>query len=163
MEFKKFVKNFIFFGSLNNTVISAIFLLIALAVTPVSENAQVCSACGLSQDALFLEAGRFLAILLFSFIMSLGTAIFRINGISKTAAHLSHAACFVFGFLIFLLVCDMGFAKSVIGTAIFAIFYTIERIIQMLIIKHIGKSSVTPNVSSKQKIQKKSEYTSQFK
>ena len=163
MEFKKFIKNFIFFGSLNNTIISAGFLLVALAVTPVSENAQVCSACGLPQDAIFLEAGRFLAILLFSFIMSLGTAIFRINGIAKTAAHISHAACFIVGFLVFLLLCDMGFAKSCIGTAVFAIFYTIERVIQMLIAKQIGKNGNKSNADTKQKIQKKNEYVSQFK
>lgn len=166
MEIKKFLKNFIFFGALNNTVISAFFIITALSMTPSAENVQYCGTCGLPQNATFLDANRLFAVLVFSFIMSLGTAIFRINGIPKLLAHLSHSACFIVGFLVFLILCQMNFAKACIGTALFTIGYVIVRVIQMLVEKLIRKTNVKASASARsqnEKTQKSNGYVSQFK
>ena len=166
MEIKKFLKNFVLFGALYNTVISGVFILSALSMSPSAENMQYCTACGLPQNATFLDANRLFAILIFSFIMSLGTAIFCINGISKLLAHLSHAACFIVGFLVFLILCEMGFAKACIGTALFAIGYVIVRAIQMLIKKLIRKVSGNGSAKAPTKVAKapkSSGYVNQFK
>ena len=135
-------------------------------MVPSAESVQYCVTCGIPQNATFLDANRLFAVLVFSFIMSLGTAIFRIDGISKLLAHLSHAACFIAGFLAFLMLCKMDFAKACIGTALFAIGYVIERVIQMFIEKLIRKSNEKSPASAKkqsEKPQKNSGYVSQFK
>lgn len=164
MEIKKFLKNFVFFGALNNTVISAFFIISAMAMSPSGEVVQYCNTCGLPQNGTFIDATRLFAILIFSFIMSVGTAIFRINGISKLLAHISHAACFIVGFLVFLVLCQQEFAKACIGTAIFAIAYVIERAIQMLIEKLLRKSKGNaPTKMDSEKSQKNNGYVSQFK
>ena len=152
------------FGALYNTLISAFFIFSALAMSPSAENVQYCVTCGLPQNGTFLDASRLFAILIFAFIMSLGTAIFYVNGIPKLLAHLAHAACFIVGFLVFMLLCQMGFAKACIGTAVFAIGYVIVRAVQMLIRK-LARKSGGKSAAKKASAEKpqKSAYVNQFK
>ena len=164
METKKFLKNFFLFGALYNTIISAVLIFAAISMSPSAENVQYCATCGLPQNGTFLDAGRLFAVLIFAFIMSMGTALFRINGIPKLLAHLAHAACFIVGFLVFMILCQMSFAKACIGTAVFAIGYVIVRSVQLLVLKLIRRSGgkQTGNKPQSEKPQK-SVYVNQFK
>ena len=151
MKILKALKNFVFFGATFYTVISTGFILIANLMSD-------------SHAAILLEAEKFMYILLFSFIMSLGSTLLRIDEIGRVAAVISHAACYLIGFFVFVLLCGIKFAPAVIATVIFAVFYTVSTVVCRLISKRHQKKPDAPKIIPEKKKQTKAEntYQSQF-
>lgn len=150
MNMKKALLNFICFGSVFYTVITTAFLIIA---TSLAEEEAV----------KLVEIQQFLKILLFSFILSLGSTLIRIDAIPRIGATLAHAGCYIIGWLIFMALCGANFAVVMISTLIFAIIYTIVAVL----VRKIGKKApVTKAIKEASTTQKqkpaKSGYTSQF-
>ena len=150
LKMKKALINFICFGSVFYTVITTAFLIIA---TSLAEDEAV----------KLVEIQQFLKILLFSFILSLGSTLIRIDAIPRIGAALAHAGCYIFGWLIFMALCGANFAVVMISTLIFAVIYTVVAVL----VRKIGKKAPAPKViqtastTQKQKTTK-SGYTSQF-
>ena len=151
MNIGKFLKNFVFFGSVFYTVISTGFIFIASLLSE-------------SQSAMILETDRFMCILLFSFIMSLGSTILRVDEINRVAAVCLHAACYILGFLVFMLLSGTKFAPAIIATAIFAVVYIVSTIICRLISRIGKKAPEAPKIipENKQISKPDKEYKSQF-
>lgn len=162
-EIKKALKNFLLYGSLYNTVITTAFILIGLAGTGASAEA-FCPNCGIDMNALHIVAEKFLTFLILAFSFSLGTAISHFDGISKVASVFAHAGCYIVGFVIFMAAYGYKFAMVAIATAIFAIVYVIERVIQHFVVKACKKNSSAKGNGGNNKPQKpqKQAYTSQF-
>ncbi|MBQ8408334.1 MAG: hypothetical protein IJY39_05660 [Clostridia bacterium] len=152
MDIKKAFKNFIFFGSVYYTVITAVILIIASAMA--------------EEDAIkLIEIDRFLKVLLFSFIMSLGSTLIRIEEVGHVAAVCLHAACYIVGWLIFIILCGGSFAISAISTAVFAVVYVLVSVTIRLITGKKGKkAAVAPSKkqASKPVKEKRGGYSSQF-
>jgi hypothetical protein len=99
--------------------------------------------------------------------MALGSALKKQASLSAPVAQLLHAACYVVGFMIFLVLCNMKFVSVIIATAIFAICYTV-----VVLIANAGKRKSAPTpakqkpqaktITGKEKSKKAVEYTSQF-
>ncbi len=155
MDIKKFLKDLLFFGSVYYTVITTVLMLIA-SLLP-------------GDSAPLIETKRFLLVLLFSFIMGLGSAILRANVMNRTAASLTHAACYVLGFLIFVVLGDANFSTTVIFTLVFAIIYVAVTLIARNLLKigvsnekKLSKNTASPKASPKKSKKEKSTYTNQF-
>lgn len=151
MNIKKFLKNILFFGSVYYTAIATALILIATWLP--------------GDSATLIETNRFLLILLFSFIMGLGSAILRADIMNRTAASLTHAACYIIGFLLFVALGGAGFSSSVIFTLVFSIVYAVITVIARHLLK-IGTpaspaTTKKPTKESKPK-KEKSTYTNQF-
>ena len=101
---------------------------------------------GLAQDKAntAIYARPLLSFLLFAFMMSLGSTLFRYEKISSPMRRLAHALCYILGLLVFLLLCSLKFYAAVIVTAVFAIIYGIVVLIKALISGNLGRLS-TPN------------------
>ncbi len=134
MKILKTIKDFIFYGSVYFTAIATVMLLLAADKTDKAP-----------------ETSRFLLFLMLSFIFSLGSTLYRIDGISRSLGVCLHAAIYNLGFLLFMVLCDMGFAKSIIATLIFAIVYTVITVIIRLCARAMKKSG-----SSKASVSQKS-------
>lgn len=152
MEIKKFFKNLLFFGSVYYTAITTVLILIATLLS--------------GDSAGLIETKRFLLILLFSFIMALGSAILRAGIMNRTAASLTHAACYILGFLLFVALGGANFAMSVIFTLVFAVIYIAVTLIARLLLK-IGTNNPKKPLTEKSQNTKKSKkekstYTNQF-
>ena len=152
MEIKKFLRNILFFGSVYYTAISTVLILIATLLP--------------GDSAALIETDRFLLILLFSFIMALGSAILRAGIMNRTSASLTHAACYILGFLLFIALVSANFTTTVIFTLVFAIIYTVITLIARRLLK-IGtnapkKPSAQRSESAKKNKKEKSTYTNQF-
>jgi hypothetical protein len=150
MNMKKALTNFICFGSVFYTAITAVILIIA---TSLAEEEAV----------RLVEIPQFLKILLFSFILSLGSTLIRIDAIPRVAAVCAHAGCYNIGWLTFMALCGASFTMIAISTLAFAIIYTIVTIL----IRKVGKKAAARqtskeiNAPQKQKTVKNG-YTSQF-
>ena len=151
MDIKKFLKNILFFGSVYYTSIATVLILIV--------------TCLPGDNATLIETDRFLLILLFSFMMGLGSAILRAEIMSRTAASLTHAACYIIGFLLFVALSGAGFSSSVIFTLVFSIVYVVITIIARCALKAKSSTACTsakkPAKEAKSK-KEKSTYTNQF-
>lgn len=153
MQIKKFLKDLLFFGSIYYTVITTVLILIASLLPGNSE--------------ALIETKRFLLILLFSFIMGIGSAILRANVMNRTAASLTHAACYILGFLLFVALSNAGFTTSVIFTLAFSVIYTAITVIARAVLK-IGTANVklpsqnASNVKNGKSKKQKNTYTNQF-
>ena len=156
MKISKAVKDFFFFGSLYYTAITSALLLLAI---------------GNANKAPDTE--RFFLVLMLSFIFGLAAAIYRIDGMSRPLAISLHAAIYNLGFLLFMALCGMGFEKSIIGTLVFAVVYTVVTVVYRLVTKVMKKSSsaaktgsaVAATTSKKEKKsdkQEKTEYKNLF-
>lgn len=155
MNIKNFLKNLLFFGSVYYTVITTVLMLIA-SLLP-------------GDSAPLIETKRFLLILLFSFIMGLGSAILRANVMNRTAASLTHAACYVLGFLLLVALGDANFSTIVIFTLVFAIIYVAVTLIARKLLKigvtdekNSSKTTATAKPISKKSKKEKPTYTNQF-
>lgn len=152
MKIKKLLMDLLFFGSIYYTVITAALILIATLLMNNSE--------------ALIETKRFLLILLFSFIMGIGSAILRAGIMNRTAASLTHAACYVLGFLIFVSLVSADFTTSVIFTLVFAVIYIVITLIARCLLKigvtdeKTASKSAAPNKTNRKK--EKSTYTNQF-
>jgi hypothetical protein len=151
MNIKKALKNFVFFGSVIYTAISTGMILLGTAMTD-------------GQYTMMLEADRFLCILLFSFMLSLGSTLLRVDAIPRVTAACLHAACYVLGFFIFMLLCEIKFAPAVIATAVFAVIYAICTVICRAVARSFKKAQNAPKTDAKQvkNSKNKKEYQSQF-
>ena len=120
MNTKQLLKHFISRGAVIYTAGSILIMLISLAMSDTS-------ASQILNPALFL----FYAI--FSYILSLGSTLFVSGYFPSYVAGIIHAVCFNVGFFIFVLLCGVEFAFAIIFTLIFAVIYTICRVIGTLI------------------------------
>ncbi len=112
-------------------------------------------ALSLSNPDQAIVPKRFLLILLFSFIMGLGSAVSRIDGINKMLGYCLHAGIYIAGFAIFMWMSGENFARIAIGTLIFAAIYTVSTVIVRLLYKALGsKKNVSPIASPAPKKQK---------
>ena len=123
MKILKAIKDFICYGSVYFTSIATVMLLLAADKTDKAP-----------------ETSRFLLFLMLSFIFALGSTVYRIDGISRPIGVCLHAAIYNLGFLLFMILCDMGFSKSIIATLIFAIIYTAITVIIRLSSRAMKKS-----------------------
>jgi hypothetical protein len=127
MNAKNAIKNFLFFGSLYYTAITAVILFIAITLSH-------------TDTVKVVEANNFFKIMLFSFTMALGSAIFRIDTLPRVWARTIHAACYIIGFLIFVALCGANFALSAISTAVFGLLYVITALIVGSVKRKLPKS-----------------------
>jgi peptidoglycan/LPS O-acetylase OafA/YrhL len=157
---KNFFKDLLFFGSVYYTAISVLILLVT-------------SGMNETQAVRIIETAQFFKILLFSFLMALGSAILRVRKISRVTARIIHAACYIGGFLLFYVLAFASnaggsgsrFASTAIVTAIFAALYVAAVIISSAIKrKKGGATSVAQKAPAEKKSakDKKKPYTSQF-
>lgn len=150
MKIKKAIINFFCFGSLFYTAITSVLLVVALSLA--EENA-----------VKLIEIPQFLKILLFSFILSLGSTLIRIEAIPRVAAVCAHAGCYIAGWLVFITLCGATFATTTISTLVFAILYTIVTVIIKVCSKKTpSKKTIAEVVTPEKKKNSKSSYTSQF-
>lgn len=159
MELKKTIKDFISLGAICYTALSTVIIIIAMALS--SDNA-----------SKLLSPKQFLFLLLFCYLMSLGTAIKKITAMPKVAAYAAHAVCYVGGFALFLILCGVKFVPVVIASLIFAIIYATVSVIQGLSDKRkytagSQKNAVIKNTAASAKTKRKKskkdmEYVNQF-
>ena len=130
-------KRIINLGAVYYTVISAIFLLFAQLF---------------GDENTGLDPAKFLFLLLFSFIMSIGTAIKESNIMGKIAGLSCHAICYVGGFFFcVILPYHKGFSFSVISTVIFAVLYAVACLVKSFVIKRKGEKKVNTKTKNTQK------------
>jgi hypothetical protein len=110
MDIKRTLKGFFSLGAIYYTVISVFIMLVGMALSD-------------GGAAKLLVPQQFLYLLLYCYIMALGSALKKQASLSAPVAQLLHAACYVVGFMIFLVLCNMKFVSVIIATAIFAICY----------------------------------------
>ena len=148
---KKALINFVSFGSIFYTLITTGLLLVASALA--EENA-----------VKLIEIDQFLKVLLFSFMLSLGSTLIRVDSIPRTAAFCAHAGCYIVGWIVFVALCGANFAVTVISAAVFAIIYALAT----FIIRLIGKKKRANDPANKAPViiktkkNDKNSYTSQF-
>lgn len=99
---------FISRGAIIYTCCSGIYFIISLLV----------------QNAKPLEPKQFVSLLLFSYILSAGSTIYKCEGISRIARRCWHAVLFIGGFMLFLALCSVTFKLVMLATIIFIIAYT---------------------------------------
>ena len=112
MNTNKLFKYFIICGALYYTVLSTIIMIINVAL--LSEN---------STKVIVPE--QFLYLLLFCYIMALGSALRRVDVMSKALGWVLNATCYVLGFFIFLLCSEMSLPSALILCAAFIPIYVI--------------------------------------
>ena len=161
MNTKKLLKYFAVCGALYYTALSAIIMIINVAL--------------LAQDSTkVIVPQQFLYLLLFCYVMSLGSSLRQIDSISKTLGWVLNAACYVPGFFIFLLCLDMPPSSSLILSAVFIPIYAAGAVVTALMErrnarqkntdkKSVGKNVVKSRKSNNRKDRKDNEaYTSMF-
>lgn len=143
MNTKQLIKHFISRGAVIYSAGSILIMLISLAMSDTS-------ASQILNPALFLYYA------IFSYILSLGSTLFVSGYFPSYVAGIIHAVCFNVGFFVFVLLCGVEFAFAIIFTLIFAVIYTICRVVGTLIRKKTksnGKqiNAAQPKQSGKQK------------
>ena len=142
MNTTEFIKKFICRGAVIYTAGSILIMLISLAMSDTSA-------------ARILDPAPFLFYAIFSFTLSLGSTLYVSGYFTSYDAGLVHAVCFNVGFFVFILLCGVEFAFAVIFTLVFAVIYTICRVIGTLIRRKTQsngkqKKSVQPKQNGKQ-------------
>ncbi len=166
MQILKALKNFWLFGASYFAAITSIMCLISLAIP---------------NKAILSE--RLLLILLLSFIMSLGSTVYRLDKINKTLALCLHAAIYNFGFFFFFLllwesmetqgeISGNKLVYATVATLIFAAIYIISTIATRMVTKAFRKPSAKAHTKAstkdalttkkKNKKEGKEPYKSQF-
>jgi small-conductance mechanosensitive channel len=151
MNGKNLFKFFVSRGAIIYTAISTALIVIALFTAEDS-------------SVKILMPKRFLFLLLFSFVLALGSTIMKLESLSATTRRLLHAISFIGGFALFLVLCEVEFAPLMIATLIFAIVYVALTLITTR--KKTASVSEKPISDAKQpkKNKKKTaEYTPMFK
>jgi hypothetical protein len=154
MDIKKTLKGFFSLGAIYYTVISVFIILVGMALSD-------------GGAAKLLVPQQFLYLLLFCYVMALGSTLKKQASLSATVAQLLHAACYILGFMLFLILCNMKFVPVIIATAVFAIFYIVAVLISNAVKKKSApapakQNTQTKTVTKKEKPKKTAEYTSQF-
>ena len=110
MEFKRSIKYFFVCGSAYFTALSGLLLLILAILTNESPNVGV-------------EPSRFLLLLAFCFVMSLGSTVRRAAGVPHTIGWICNAALYVGGCFGFLLAAEFKLETAAIITVLFVCIY----------------------------------------
>lgn len=152
MELKKALKNLLFFGSAYYTVITAVLLIVASSMSD-------------GQAVRLIEVDQFLKILLFSFIMSVGSTLYRADLIPRVAAACLHAVCYIGGWALFIAICGGNFSVTAISTAVFAVLYAAITFVCRKICKRSKKAPAqSPKTPERKPTSKaKNDYSSQFR
>jgi hypothetical protein len=115
MDIKKWFRYFAACGAIYYTVLSAIIMIINVAL--------------LAQDSTrVIVPEQFLYLLMFCYIMSLGSSLRRIDTISKALGWVLNASCYVLGFFIFLLCLKMSLPSALILVVAFIPIYAIAAV-----------------------------------
>jgi hypothetical protein len=72
---------------------------------------------------------KFLLVAAFSYTLSLGATLYRLESVSNTAGRILHAACFILGFFGFMLLNGTDIIPSTVATVIFSTVYVAACII----------------------------------
>ena len=107
MKNKPLLNFFISRGAILYTCCSGIYFIISLLV----------------QNTKPLEPKQFISLLLFTYVLSAGSTIYRCEGISRVAKRCWHALLFIGGFMLFLALCSVTFKLVMLATLVFAIVY----------------------------------------
>ncbi|MBE6583394.1 MAG: hypothetical protein E7649_00240 [Ruminococcaceae bacterium] len=126
MEVKKLIKFFWLRGSAYFTAICG-SLMIALA--SVTNNNTQTTVEPWQFPGVGVEPSKFLLILSFCFVMSLGSTIRRMFPRAKIAGWVVHAICYVGGFLAFMLLGGISFPTAIVATAFFSAVYAVIAIL----------------------------------
>ena len=159
MKKNSLIKYFFSCGAIIYTIGSALILIISLLVS--------------ESDAITLLAPKpILFYLGFSYVVSLGNTVFKIEKISSPIRRLIHALSYILGVFALVLICGMNFAYFAIVAALVGVFYSITVLIIALINGRIGRLSQATSATKiekgngndkKQKnAPKKEEYKSRF-
>lgn len=149
MDNKSLLKFFITRGSVIYTLLSTSMIVVSILLAEDS-------------SVKILVPKQYLFLLLFSFIMSLGSSFLKMQSLSRTLARVCHAVCFIGGFLLFLTLCGVKFVPVVISGAVFALVYTVAVLISVHTDNKSGsKQKTVKNTFGKKK--KKVEYTPMFR
>ncbi len=136
-------KRIINLGAVYYAAISAIFLVFAKLFGDVNTG---------------LDPAKFLFILLFSFVMSTGTAIKESDVMSKAAKGACHAICYIGGFFFcIILPYQKGFSFSVISTVIFAVLYIVASLIKSSVVRRNSEKNVKSKAKTSPKTNNKPE------
>lgn len=137
------IKRIINLGAVYYTAISAVFLIFARLFGDSNTG---------------LDPTKFLFILLFSFVMSTGTAIKEGGVMGNVAGGVCHAVCYIGGFFFcIILPYQKGFTFAVVSTVIFAVLYIVARLIKSSVVRHSSEK----NPKSKAKTVKKTNIKSE--
>lgn len=136
------IKYFFSCGAIIYTVGSALILIISLLVSE-------------SKSVTLLAPKPFLFYLGFSYVISLGNTVFKIENIFSPIRRLIHALAYILGAFALVLLCGMKFAYCAIVAAIVGIFYAITVFFIALINGRVGRLS--PSAASTAKPDKKAD------
>ena len=120
MKNNSLFKFFISRGAIIYTCCSGVYFIISLLV----------------QNTKPLEPKQFISLLLFSYILSVGSTVYRCENLSRVARRFWHAVFFIGGFIIFLGLCGVTFKLVMLATLIFAIVYTPIAIVSEVKLSH---------------------------
>ena len=143
MKNKPLLNFFIARGAILYTCFSGIYFIISI----------------FAKNSKLLEPRQFLSLLLFSYILSAGSTIYRFENISRTAKRCWHAVFFTGGFVIFLALCQVILKSILISTIVYIIVYTIFAIIAEIKYSRCASASAKKDVPAKKS---KQEYQSIF-
>lgn len=136
------LKRIINLGAVYYTVISAVFLAFAKLFGDANTG---------------LDPAKFLFILLFSFVMSTGTAIKESDIMGKLAKGICHAICYIGGFFFcMVLPYHKGFSFSVIATVIFAVLYIVACLTKSFVTRRASEKTAKTKTNSTSKPTQKS-------
>ncbi len=148
MQFKALFKKFISHGSVVYTCGSLFIMSVALLLNN-------------SSAPKVLDPMLFIYFALFSFIISLGSAVYCSGMLNATVSRLIHAICYIGGFALFTVLCGVKFSFAAIFTLVFAAVYAIISVVFGALHKHnkISDSNKknTSDSSEKRSINKKNE------
>lgn len=121
------------------------------------------------RDTAILDPVRFLTLLLFSFVMSTGSAIYESDLMGKVARGTCHAICYIGGFFFCVLIpYGKGFVVNVIALIIFSVIYVSVRVIKSVAVnrhsskKHYNSQAKKDSKKSQSSLKKEDEYKSLF-
>lgn len=146
MNAKKYITHLVCFTSVAYTVLSLAVVISGLSLPE-------------STYATIGEPIRFLHLLLFSFVLAVGSTVKKIGSITSIVSEIINALCVIGGSFAFLLLGGTEFyIASVASIAIAAIYFTV------VLIKVVVKKRKPSSNSGKapKKSNKKQEYTKQF-
>lgn len=109
------------------------------------------------QNTKPLEPKHFLSMLLFSYILALGSMLYRLEDISRVASRCYHAICFIGGFVLFLALCKVNIKPLSVAAVIFAVIYGI-----VATVSEIRRARTPKNAEQEPRKKSKPEYTSIF-
>ena len=154
MKVKDLIKYFFSCGAIIYTIGSTLILLISLMLAS-------------NPDASVIVPKPFLLYLAFSYTISLGNTIFKIEKISSIARRIIHFLMYVIALFAFLMLCGVQFASSVIASAVLAVIYVVVILITKLSKGGLKIESKKPEKTVKEakkpkKTNNASTYTSRF-